>query len=142
MHRLQCLQNSAARIVTNMPRRCHITPVLRGLHWLPIKFRSRFKTLCIVHKYLHTGLPKYFHASLVQYSCLVNTRRCERDKLYLSKPVFNRTIHKSKVHFDNSFDVDAPNLWNSLPYHIRTIESLSGFRSKLKTLYFNEAFPS
>ena len=36
INKLQRLQNMAARLITNTPRFCHITPVLCQLHWLPI----------------------------------------------------------------------------------------------------------
>ena len=36
INRLQCIQNSAARIVSRRPRHEHITPVLENLHWLPV----------------------------------------------------------------------------------------------------------
>ena len=35
--RLQRLQNQCAHILTKSPRREHITPVLKGLHWLKIQ---------------------------------------------------------------------------------------------------------
>ena len=37
--RLQRLQNQCARILTKSPRREHITPVLKSLHWLKIQDR-------------------------------------------------------------------------------------------------------
>jgi len=40
--RLQSLQNAAARLVTGTCRRDHITPVLRDLHWLPVRRRVDF----------------------------------------------------------------------------------------------------
>ena len=36
INKLQRVQNAAARLVTNTPRICHITPILEDLHWLPI----------------------------------------------------------------------------------------------------------
>ena len=39
LHRLQSIQNSAARIVTNSSKYTRITPVLGKLHWLPVQFR-------------------------------------------------------------------------------------------------------
>ena len=39
LHRLQSIQNSAARIVINLSKFTRITPVLRKLHWLPVQFR-------------------------------------------------------------------------------------------------------
>ena len=35
--KLQRVQNNAARIVLQEPRRCHATPLLKRLHWLPVQ---------------------------------------------------------------------------------------------------------
>jgi len=37
------VQNAAARLVTGTRRSDHITPVLRQLHWLPVRQRVAFK---------------------------------------------------------------------------------------------------
>ena len=50
LHRLQYIQNSAARIVTNSCKYTRITPVLRKLHWLAIQFCSEFKLATLVYK--------------------------------------------------------------------------------------------
>ena len=50
LHRLQSIQNSAARIFTNSGKYTQITPVLRKLHWLPVQFRSEFKLATLVYK--------------------------------------------------------------------------------------------
>ena len=42
--KLYCIQNSAARIVSNISRYTSITPVLKKLHWLPVEQRTVFKT--------------------------------------------------------------------------------------------------
>ena len=47
LNNLQRVQNTAARLVCIVPRFCHITPVLRSLHWLPVKLRINFKILVI-----------------------------------------------------------------------------------------------
>ena len=47
-HPLQRIQNAAARLVFNLPRRSHVTPLLMSLRWLPITARIRFKTLLLV----------------------------------------------------------------------------------------------
>ena len=41
--RLQKVVNAAARVTCLIPKFAHITPVLRELHWLPVKFRVEFK---------------------------------------------------------------------------------------------------
>ena len=47
LRKVQCVQNSLARIVTNFntTRYSHITPVRKTLHWLPTEHHSIFKTL-------------------------------------------------------------------------------------------------
>ena len=40
---LQKVQNSVACIVTCTYRSSHITPILKSLHWLPVKYRINFK---------------------------------------------------------------------------------------------------
>ena len=47
LNKLQRVQNTMARLVCIVPRFCHITPVLRSLHWLPVKLRINFKILVI-----------------------------------------------------------------------------------------------
>jgi hypothetical protein len=141
LHRLQCLQNAAARIVTNTSIMSHISPVLKSLHWLPVKYRIIFKILCITQKFIHTKIPKYFDTCLHSYSQSVNTRRSVSSNLYLAKPSYDYSIHKSKIHFNCSLDVDASGLWNELPVDVRTTNSRFLFRKKLKTYLFIKAFP-
>jgi len=47
LYRLQVVQNSAARLLTRVKKREHITPVLASLHWLPVQYRIHFKILVI-----------------------------------------------------------------------------------------------
>ena len=54
--KLQCIQKSAARIISNTNRYTSITPVLKTLHWLPVEQRTVFKTATYVYKFL----PKFY----------------------------------------------------------------------------------
>ena len=121
LHRLQCIRNSAARIVTNSSKYTRITPVLRKLHWLPIQFRSEFKLATLVYKFIHTGFPKYLAPYLSTYHTTYNTRRSQSIANFLNVPKFQPTIHKSTKQFCFSFAFDAPTVWNSLPEDIRTV---------------------
>ena len=141
LRKLQCVQNSLARIVTRSSKYSHITPVLRSLHWLPIKYRIQFKTATIIYKSLHTGVPAYFNSHLTRYTCTVNTRRGSPDNLYLHVPLYKTSINKSKVQFQNSLGYDGPSLWNALPHEIRSAPTLFRFRRQLKTHLFQTAYP-
>uniref|UniRef100_A0A670J261 Reverse transcriptase domain-containing protein n=1 Tax=Podarcis muralis TaxID=64176 RepID=A0A670J261_PODMU len=62
--KLQLMQNAAARLVTGSGRRDHITPVLRDLHWLPVRFRAQFKVLVLTFKALNGLGPVYLKERL------------------------------------------------------------------------------
>jgi len=57
--RLQSVQNAAARLVSGAHRHDHITPVLVGLHWLPVHQPIIYKTAVLVWKCLHDAAPRY-----------------------------------------------------------------------------------
>ena len=57
---LQLIQNAAARLVFNLPKFSHVTPLLRSLHWLPVAARIRFKTLMLAYKAKNGPAPPYF----------------------------------------------------------------------------------
>ena len=71
LRRLQSVQNAAARLVSGARRHDHITPVLVGLHWLPV--RQRIMAV-LVWKCLHDAAPHYLadlcvpaHSSVREY---------------------------------------------------------------------------
>ena len=141
LHKLQCIQNSAARIVSNTSRYTSITPVLKKLHWLPVEQRIVFKTVTLVYKYLHTGFPRYFSPHLSSYSSSYSTRRSQSGGNFLVIPKFCPSVHKSVKQFGNSFAFDAPTVWNTLPDVIRASPSLASFRKQLKTYLYTKAYP-
>jgi len=59
LQRLQSAQNAAARLVTGLRRTEHITPILRSLHWLPIRQRVTYKLATLVHKCINGHAPEY-----------------------------------------------------------------------------------
>ena len=66
IHPLQLIQNSAARLVFNLPKFSHVTPLFRDLHWLPILARIKFKTLVLAYRAVHRSAPLYLQ-SLVSF---------------------------------------------------------------------------
>ena len=98
LRKLQCVQNSLARIVANTTKYSHITPVRKALHWLPIKYRSIFKTAMLVYKFLHSGNPKYFEPFLIPRHSAYNTRRSQSDGIFLEVPHFG-SIFKSRKSY-------------------------------------------
>ena len=55
LNKLQRVLNASARLVCNAPRFCHISPLLRGLHWLPVKARIQNR-YCLLRSKQFTAL--------------------------------------------------------------------------------------
>ena len=68
-NRLQLIQNSLARVVVKAPKSCHISPVLKSLHWLKINERIDYKLLSLTYKVLTTTQPSYLHNTLQPPRC-------------------------------------------------------------------------
>ena len=136
------LQNSLCRVVTRSSKYCHITPQLKTLHWLPIKYRIQFKIGLITYKTLNQGEPVYLRELIHPYTSSRNTRRSTPKLKFLHTPTFDCKVHKSVKHFSNSFSHYAPVLWNSFPFQIRNSPSVTSFRKHLKTHLFNSSFPT
>ena len=140
-HKLQSIQNTLARIVTNHRKYAHVTPILKQLHWLPVKYRCMFKTATLVYEFLHSGSPSCFQPFLSLSSCSYSTRRSHPDCQYLTVPPFRSSVFKSVKHFDHSFAFHAPKIWNELPHDVCSAASVASFRKKLKTYLFAKAYP-
>ena len=65
--KLQRVQNAAARLVTRTRKFDSITPVLKQLHWLPVKQRISYKILLLIFKALYGIAPRYISDLLTQY---------------------------------------------------------------------------
>ena len=52
LNKIQRIQNTLARVVTNTSKFEHITPILKKLHWLPIKQRIDYKLCLLTYKTL------------------------------------------------------------------------------------------
>ena len=113
---------------------CHITPVLHSLHWLRIKYRIDFNINTLVYKTLHTNQPVYLRESL-SLSEKQRTRASGTRELIRPRSPINKAGSRA-------FYVVASYLWNSLPAEVRTAETYSIFRKKLKTHFFASCSPS
>ena len=124
---LQAVQNAAARLITGVRWHEHITPVLKQLHWLPVRQRVHFKLAVIVFRALHGTAPSY----LAEDCQLVASTDC----CQLRSSTVNTCLG------DRSFTAAGPRLWNRLPTYLRQPDlSLGQFRRALKTHLFLAAW--
>ena len=113
-------------------RYCHATPLLKDLHWLPIKSRIQFKILLLVFKSIHGEGPAYLASMLEEYC----PSRCLRsaDQSRLVEPLTH------KKYGERAFSVAGPKLWNALRDDVKRAETVCSFKSKLKTYLFKKAY--
>ena len=131
--RLQRVQNCLARVVTNAPRFSRSVPILKRLHWLPVKFRIHFKICAITFRTLKENQPSYLADLLVRPKC----------SKYLRSTNSNRFVVpciKTKTG-SRAFSISGPALWNALPVPIRNAKKILTFRKLLKSHLFDLAFP-
>src|SRR5271155_4156573 len=125
---LQRVQNSLARIVhPSVKRRHHISPVLKKLHWLPIRQRINHKIATITYKTLYNHQPSYLH-NLITHITTSGHRSSDKTLLETHR------ITSSNGH--RSFLYAAPTILNSLPLSLRQSPSILSFRSGLQTHLF------
>ena len=65
--RLQIVQHTLARIVTEKSHFCHIAPFLSDLYWLPVRHRINFKIATITFEVLQFQQPSYLAALIPRY---------------------------------------------------------------------------
>ena len=128
---LQYVQNTAARVVLQMSRFQHITPVLCELHWLPIQYRIIFKILLLVYKALNGISPSYL-AQKLHYCSHTRSMRSVSNELLMQPRSYTKT------YGDRAFAVHAPREWNLIPYEIRKSNNISTFKRSLKTYLFSK----
>ncbi|XP_033945045.2 uncharacterized protein, partial [Pseudochaenichthys georgianus] len=130
---LQLIQNAAARVLTRVRKRDHITPVLAALHWLPIEHRIEFKILLLAYKALNGQAPSYLKELIIPY-CPTRALRSKNAGLLVVPRIFKSTMGA------RAFSYQAPHLWNQLPVCVRAADTLSVFKSALKTFLFDKAY--
>ncbi len=126
---LQMIQNAAARLVFNEPKRAHVTPLFVSLHWLPVAARIQFKTLMLAYRTITGSAPTYFHSLLQTYIPSRSLRSASERRLVVPSQRGSKSLSRT-------FSFTAPGRWNDLPTPIRNAGSMSFFRQQLKTHLF------
>ena len=132
--RLQIAQNCAARLLSGAGRRQHITPILQDLHWLPVKERIQFKTLCLVYKAVHEESSPAYLKSLVRSYVPSRQLRSASDQSRL-------LVHvpRTKTYGERLFCCSVSRCWNALSISLRQL-NFTQFRAQLKTHLFRQCF--
>ena len=136
--KLQSVLHAAARLVTGVRWKEHITPTLRDtLHWLPVRQRITYKIATMAFGCVRGTCPAYFTDVCIPVETVAGRAklRSARHGDLIVQPT------KTKTFGSRSFRSAAPTVWNSLPYHLRQSGISRGqFASGLKTWLFSCAY--
>ena len=133
INKLQKVQNAAARVITRSSKRCHITPILKELHWLPVSARIKFKIICYAYQCLNGLAPSYL-VDLVEPYTPGRSLRSGNQHL-MNIPKSNLKNFGSKA-----FCTVAPTLWNELPRDLKCVPTYHIFKARLKTYLFEASY--
>ncbi|XP_038570659.1 uncharacterized protein LOC119899895, partial [Micropterus salmoides] len=126
---LQMVQNAAALLVFDQPKRTHVTPLFSHLHWLPVASRIKFKSLMLAYRVTTGSAPIYLNSIIQTYVPSHPLRSSNERRLAL--PSLHTKQSQSRL-----FSSVTPRWWNELPHAIRAGASLSNFKKLLKTHLF------
>jgi len=132
IQKLQRVQNNAAQIVLQASRRSHDKPLLHQLHWLPVQQRIAYKLAVLTYKLRSTSIPVYLHRRIAERACSRSLRSAAVP--LLDKPFMSTDFSRRAFWFS------APSVRNSLPQTVLISDSLTVFKSRLKTVLFNQTF--
>ena len=130
-------QNSAARLVFEESKFCHITPLLRALHQLSVPYRIVFKILLLTFTAIHKLAPTYI-SELVS---LKDTGSTILDQMTANFLTFHHAGLFPRLIIDLFIWLPL-NYGTNFLFFIRNISSVNAFKKALKTHLFQKAFPS
>jgi len=110
-----------------------MTPVLRDLHWLPIRQQITFKTAVLAYKCQHGMAPQY-----LQTYCQWMSARSSHRHLHAAQ-TGQLCVPQMRMKFsDHSITIQGPRVWNSLPAELRDPDiAMDTFGNRLKTFLFD-----
>ena len=107
----ECTKNAAARFITGARKYDHISPVLRDLHWLPLRQRIIFKIATLMHQCMNGLAPSYLATDCIAISSMSGRRQL---RSAASGQLYNPRT-KTMTFGPRSFKVSGPTIWNDLP---------------------------
>ena len=131
--KLESLLNSGIRFIYNIyDRSTDLKPFYVKAHFLPMELRVQFKICLLAYRVMYDQAPLYLKDLLSKEDINTNTRsRPDYDSLRFKLPKLQPSLIDAR-----RFSVHAPELWNSLPFDIRSLCNIKAFKKKLKTSLF------
>ena len=128
LEKLQSVLRAAARLVLQLPYRASVsdimrrqlhwvemTPILRELHWFPIRQRILYKMAVLAFHCIYQSAPTYLSEMFTSTADVPG--RCHLRSAHRGEVVVPRTF--TKRYGPRSFRSAGPTVWNSLPCELR-----------------------
>ena len=104
---MQKVQNNAARVVSGSKKYDHITPVLKDLHWLPIRKRIDFKILLLTFKCMQGCAPLYLRELLVKQANTRTLRSNTKNLLQIPLTNLKGSVTEHSVSMHHAFGMSS-----------------------------------
>ncbi len=124
----QFIQNAAARLVFDLLKFTHTTPLLHALHRLPMAARIPFKTLVLACRAANGSGPSYIQDKVKTLHHSPSTTLC-----YCQTACYSLTTRRVQLPLNKNHNCLLSWQWNELPIDIRSAETLHIFHHRLKT---------
>ena len=138
IHKLQMIQNHAARLVKKALKQSSAKLLLKDLHWLPVKDRIIYKIAVLVFNIINNNSSP---SVLISESSSQFTPPKLKDLFFPHKKSLLEVPRKNfKTFGERSFSNAAPEVWTKLPEYIKSSQSTAIFKKNLKTYLFCFSF--
>ena len=124
IHKLQLMQNFAARALTDTRKYDHITPALNDLGWLTVEEQLRLRDVILMYKCVNNVVPGYLNCKLGKRSDAHAYNLRNSDHLNIPKC---RTVAAQRGFFYR-----ATKSWNNLRSETRSAQTLRSFKKLAK----------
>ena len=130
LHKLQLVQNFAARVVLGLRKFDHISQGRKSLRWLDVIEKVLFNDLVLAFKCVNGLAPDYLVKYFVKRSAVHNrnTRGCN-----------NFVVPRCRLSTgQRAFSYRGPREWNGLAENIKNIKEINSFKKTLfKNMFYN-----
>ena len=136
-NKVRRVMNCAALLVCKAPKREHVTSLLVDLHWLPVERRTEYK-IATIRSNLITGTGPPYLSDLLELYTPSRTLRSSADTRIFRSPNRRKRFQGQRAFF--CLFLIGPSIWNNLPFSRRHAQTLSAFKSQLKTHLFSISY--
>ena len=134
--RVQTVQNATAKCLTGARKYDSATVARKALHWLPIRYRAKYKILLLAHKIVHDS------DSVPVYLCISfsTTKHSRTTRFNLANTLKTEYSARLVTVGGRSIYIAVRDLWNALPSVLRDNPSFQSYKRSLKTHLFKQAY--